>query len=100
LPHVTAYNAVAAPPAMERVARAIGGKGSAKSAAAALYDLEAAMGTPLSLEAIGMKREGIDHAADLAVKSASYNPGPLTKEGIRALLEDAFEGRPPRVWKA
>jgi maleylacetate reductase len=100
LPHVTAYNAMAAPLPMERVARAVGGRGSAKSAAAGLYDLEAAMGTPLSLEAIGMKREGIDHAADLAVKSASYNPRPLTKEGIRALLEDAFEGRPPRVWEA
>jgi len=98
LPHVAAYNAVAAPQPMERVARALAGKGDAKAAAAGLYDLEASMGAPLSLQAIGMKPDGIDHAADLAVRNASYNPRPLTKEGIRTLLEDAFEGRPPRVW--
>jgi maleylacetate reductase len=100
LPHVTAYNAVAAPQPMERVARAVGGKGGAQSAAAGLYDLEAAMGAPLSLKSLGLKHEGLDQAADLAVRNASYNPRPLTKEGIRRLLEDAFEGRPPRVWSA
>ena len=98
LPHVTAYNAVAAPQPMERVARAVGGKG--KSAAAALYDLESSMGTPLSLKSLGLKHEGLDQAADLAVRNASYNPRPLTREGIRMLLEDAFEGRSPRVWSA
>jgi maleylacetate reductase len=100
LPHVAAYNAVAAPQPMERVARAVGGKGGAKSAASELYDLEAAMGAPLSLKSLGLKQEGLDQAADLAVRNASYNPRPLTKEGIRTLLEDAFEGRPPRVWSA
>jgi maleylacetate reductase len=100
LPHVTAYNAVAAPQPMERVARAVGGKGGAKSAASGLYDLEAAMGAPLSLKSLGLKQEGLEQAADLAVRNASYNPRPLTKEGIRALLEDAFEGRPPRFWSA
>ncbi len=92
LPHATAYNAAAAPEAMERIAHALG----AKSAAQGLYDLEAEMGAPLSLQAIGMKREGIDHATDLVVQSSFYNPRPVTREGIRALLEDAFEGRPPR----
>jgi maleylacetate reductase len=56
------------------------------------------MGTPLSLESIGMKREGLDHAAELAVKTPFYNPRKLTTEGLRTLLEDAFEGRPPRSW--
>jgi len=100
LPHVTAYNALAAAQPMERVARAVSGKGGAKSAALALYDLEASMGAPLSLKSLGLKQEGLDQAADLAVRSASYNPRPLTKEGIQTLLEDAFEGRPPRVWGA
>ena len=98
LPHATAYNAAAAPEAMERIARALGVKSAADSAAQGLYDLEAAMGAPLSLESIGMKREGLDHAAELAVKTSFYNPRKLTTEGLRTLLEDAFEGRPPRSW--
>jgi len=96
LPHATAYNAPAAPQAMERIARAL----NSKSAAQGLYDLEAGMGAPLSLQSIGMKREGLDHAAELAVKTPSYNPRPLDRDAIRALLEDAFEGRAPRTWPA
>ena len=33
--------------------------------------------------------------ADLAVQNPYYNPRPITREGIRALLQDAFEGRRP-----
>ncbi|HXA77420.1 MAG TPA: maleylacetate reductase [Candidatus Acidoferrales bacterium] len=94
LPHATAYNAPAAPQAMERIARALG----SKSAAQGLYDLEAGMGAPLALKSLGMKREDLDHAADLAVKTPSYNPRPLDRDAIRMLLEDAFEGRAPRTW--
>lgn len=93
LPHTAAYNFAAAPEAMERVARALG----AKSAAAALYDLAQGMGAPLSLESLGMKRADLDRAADLAVRNPFYNPRALTKEGIRQLLEEAFEGRRPRA---
>jgi maleylacetate reductase len=94
LPHATAYNQPAAPRAMERIARAL----DSTSAAQGLYDLEARMGAPLSLESIGMKREGLDLAADLAVKTASYNPRPLERDSIRVLLEDAFSGQTPRSW--
>jgi alcohol dehydrogenase class IV len=92
LPHAAAYNAGAAPEAMERVARALG----AKSAAAGLYDLAAGMGAPLSLESLGMKRADLDRAADLAVRDPYYNPRPLSREAIRQLLENAFEGRRPQ----
>ncbi len=100
LPHATAYNAAAAPQAMARIARALGVNAGADSAAQGLHDLEAAMGAPLSLESIGMKREGLDHAAELAIQKPFYNPRKLTTEGLRSLLEDAFEGRPPRSWTA
>jgi alcohol dehydrogenase class IV len=81
---------------MERVARVLG----SKSAAQGLWDLEARLGVPLSLQSIGMKREGLALAADLAVKTPSYNPRPLEREAIRALLEDAFSGQAPRSWPA
>jgi len=91
LPHAVAYNAAAAPEAMGRVAQALG----ASSAAAALYDLAASLGAPVSLESLGMRREQLDHAADLAVQNPYYNPCPVTRDGIRKLLENAFEGRRP-----
>ncbi len=91
LPHAVAYNAAAAPEQIERVARALG----ARSAAEGLYDLAASLGAPVSLESLGMRREQLDHAAELAVQNPYYNPRTVTREGIRELLENAFEGRRP-----
>ena len=100
LPHATAYNAPAAPEAMRRIASALDGEGGAKSAAAGIYDLITRMGAPVSLKSLGMKHEDLGRAADLALKNPYYNPRPLAKEGILALLEDAFDGRAPRIWPA
>jgi maleylacetate reductase len=91
LPHVAAYNAGGAGVAMARVAGALG----ARTAPEGLYELAAALGAPVSLKSIGMKREDLDRAADLAVMNPYWNPRPVTREGMRALLEDAFEGRRP-----
>ena len=91
LPHAVAYNTTAAPEAMSRVARALG----VRSAAQGLYDLAASIGAPTSLAALGMKEVDLDQAADIAVQNPYYNPRPITREGIRTLLQDAFEGRRP-----
>lgn len=93
LPHAAAYNAKAAPQAMVRVARALG----VAEAAAGLYDLAVSLGAPVSLREIGMKEDGLERAADLAVQNPYYNPRPVTREGVRALLDDAFHGRRPRA---
>jgi alcohol dehydrogenase class IV len=91
LPHAAAYNAAAAPEAMKRIAAALG----AASAAEGMYDLAVSLGAPVSLQSLGMRREQLDQAADLAVQNPYYNPRPVTREGIRSLLENAFEGRRP-----
>jgi alcohol dehydrogenase class IV len=91
LPHAVAYNATAAPEGMAHVARALG----VPSAAQGLYDLAASLGAPTSLAALGMKEVDLDQAADIAVQNPYYNPRPITRDGIRALLQDAFEGRRP-----
>jgi alcohol dehydrogenase class IV len=91
LPHAAAYNATAAPEAMSRVSRALG----VRSTAGGLYDLAASLGAPTSLAALGMKEVDLDQAADIAVQNPYYNPRPITRDGIRALLQDAFEGRRP-----
>jgi maleylacetate reductase len=92
LPHATAYTAPAAPEAMSRIARAL----RAQSAAEGLYDLAASLGAPTSLAALGLKAADLERAADIAVQNPYYNPRPITREGIRALLQDAFEGRRPQ----
>jgi alcohol dehydrogenase class IV len=91
LPHATRYNAQAAPGAMQRIARAL----RAADAAGGLYDLAHAIGAPLSLQALGMPQDGLDRAADLAVTNPYWNPQPLERGAIRALLQAAWEGRRP-----
>jgi len=44
---------------------------------------------------VGMPREGIDYASELATSDPYPNPEPLTRAGIHHLLERAFDGRPP-----
>jgi maleylacetate reductase len=91
LPHAAAYNKSVAPEAMARVARALG----AKEAAAGLYDLAASIGAPLALKAIGLREQDLDQAAEIATRSPYYNPRPVSRDGVRVLLEDAFHGRRP-----
>jgi len=91
LPHAAAYNAAAAPEALARVARALG----ASSPAGGLYDLAASLGAPLSLAALGMKEGDLDQAASIAVEKPYYNPRPVARDAVRALLQNAFEGRRP-----
>jgi maleylacetate reductase len=91
LPHAVAYNAPAAPEAMARVAHALG----ASNAAQGLFDLAKSLGAPTALGEIGMKEADLDRAAELATVSPYWNPRPLERAGIRALLDDAFYGRHP-----
>jgi alcohol dehydrogenase class IV len=93
LPHAVAYNAPAAPEAMDRISGAL----RATSAGEGLYDLAVSLGAPVSLQSLGMRREQLEQAADLAVQNPYYNPRPVTREGIRGLLEGAFEGRRPTI---
>ncbi|GAB3771157.1 maleylacetate reductase [Ramlibacter monticola] len=91
LPHALAYNAKAAPRAMERIARALEGR----SAAQAVYELAQHNGAPVALREIGMKADDLDRACAIALQNQYPNPRPLEAEALRQLLQDAFEGRRP-----
>ncbi|HEX7892405.1 MAG TPA: maleylacetate reductase [Ramlibacter sp.] len=91
LPHALAYNAKAAPEAMRRIVRALQGR----SAAQAVFDLAKDNGAPVALRDIGMKAEDLDRACDIALQNQYPNPRALERGAIRALLQDAFEGRRP-----
>ena len=91
LPHTAAYNAPATPDAMARVARALG----AESAPSGLYNLARAVGAKMALSELGMREADLDRATDIALSNPYYNPRPIEKTAIRALLDDAFHGRTP-----
>lgn len=91
LPHAVAYNAEAAPEAMQRIARALG----ASDAAAGLYDLARGIGAPLALRDIGMQESDIDRATDIATRNPYWNPREIEADGIHRLLSDAYAGRRP-----
>ena len=94
LPHAIAFNAEAAPRAMDRIAQSLG----TESAPAGLYALARDNGAPVALKDIGMRAEDLDRAADLAVSNPYWNPRPFglaERDAIRALLQRAFDGDPP-----
>jgi len=91
LPHAVAYNASAARDAIARVARAI----KAENAAQGLFDLALASGGPTALRDLGMKETDLERATDLAVANPYWNPRPIERGAVRALLDDAWAGRRP-----
>ncbi|MEH2562013.1 maleylacetate reductase [Bradyrhizobium sp. AZCC 2289] len=91
LPHAVAYNASAEPQAMAEIARALG----ADDAAAGLFELGGKLGIRRSLGEIGMRKQDIDQAADLAVKNPYWNPRPIERDAIRELITRAWDGKAP-----
>jgi maleylacetate reductase len=91
LPHAVAYNAVAAPETMSRIAKALG----VTEAARGLYDLAGKLGAKRALAEIGMPKDGIEKAAQLAVSQPYWNPRPIDHDGIRGLIARAWAGEPP-----
>ena len=49
------------------------------------------------LKELGMPEDGIDKAADLAVKNPYWNPRTIEREGIRELIRRAWAGEPARA---
>mgnify|MGYP001465726779 CR=1 FL=1 len=91
LPHAVHYNASAIPAATQRIAEALG----VDEAAGGLFDLTGAVGAPTSLKAIGMREADLELATEQLLENHFSNPAPLVRDGILALLLDAFHGRRP-----
>ncbi|MBM7456647.1 maleylacetate reductase [Oceanisphaera litoralis] len=90
LPHTAGYNAEAAAEALSPVAGLFGG-----SVGGGLYDFAAALGAPLALKELGLVEPDLDRAADIAVQTPYWNPRPVERDGLRALLQRAWEGARP-----
>jgi maleylacetate reductase len=92
LPHALAYTLPAADEARSVLARVLGSDDSAR----ALHEFSKAVGAPTSLRELGMPEYGIDLAAELAVKSPYWNPRPIERSAIRALIARAWAGLAPQ----
>ena len=91
IPYTTAYNRDAAPQAMEQIARALG----TVDAPRGIFALTQQATRKRSLREMGLSEADLDTAADQAVQNPYYNPRPVTRDGVREMLQAAFEGRAP-----
>jgi maleylacetate reductase len=94
LPHALAYNLPAAEDAAQRLSRALNGQ----DPALALHRLARRLGAPRALRDLGMPKDALDKAADLAVENAYANPRPIVRSEIRSMLARAWSGDPPADW--
>ena len=53
------------------------------------------VGAPTALRDLGMREADLDRAAEIATRNPYWNPREFTRDGIRALLDDAWRGDPP-----
>lgn len=91
LPHAMAYNAPFAAEAMQRTARALG----AGDAVGGMLSLAGRLGAPTALRDLGMPEDGIARAAELAVSAPYWNPRPIDRASMEALITRAWAGEPP-----
>ncbi|WP_205297868.1 maleylacetate reductase [Pantoea sp. Cy-639] len=92
LPYVLSFNAPFAEDAMRDMARALG---TPDSAAAGAWDLAHGNGAPTSLRELGMSEAELERAADIATQRPYWNPRPLDRAAVRAVLQAAYEGARP-----
>lgn len=90
LPHTVAFNAVAAADELAPIASLFGG-----SVGGGLWDFAKSIGAPLSLKEFGLSEVDLDRAAAIAVENPYWNPQPIDRDAIRALLQRAWEGARP-----
>lgn len=90
LPHTAGFNAEPAKEQLEPAADIFGG-----SIGGRLWDFAKSLGSPLSLRELGLAESDLDRAAEIAVQNPYYNPRPIDRASIRALLQAAWEGSRP-----
>lgn len=91
LPHAIHYNAQAVPGPLKPITDIFGGTAPGP----ALHAFATKMNAPLALQDLGVTQDNLDHAADLATQKPYPNPAPITRDGIRQLLQAAWTGTAP-----
>ena len=86
-----AYNEEAAAAQLAPVALLL----NSSTVAEGLFDLARSLGAPTALKDIGLDEADISRAADIASANPYWNPRPIDRDAIAALLDDAYHGRRP-----
>ncbi|MEX0278840.1 MAG: maleylacetate reductase [Ruegeria sp.] len=91
LPHAIAYNAAGVPDLLAPVSQALDGTGPGQ----ALWNFAKAMGAPMALKDLGLSETDLDRATEIALSNPYWNPQPVTADGLRTLLHNAWAGNAP-----
>jgi maleylacetate reductase len=92
LPYVAHYNSAYAPLPLRRLATAIG----ASSVGTGIYDLARSLDVKMGLTGTGLDRSVLEAAARITVETdEGYNPGPVSVEAVRGILDAAWDGERP-----
>ena len=91
LPHTTAYNEAFVGDLLKPIADTFGHG----AAGPALWHFAKAAKAPLRLADLGLTETDLDRATEIATKNPYANPGPISRDGIRHLLQQAFDGTCP-----
>jgi maleylacetate reductase len=91
LPYVVAFNASAAPAAMQRLANALG----AQDAVAGIAELRRTLGVNAPLAKLGLRDQDVDRAANEAAANAYANPRQASTADIHKILMAALRGDAP-----
>jgi len=93
LPHAAAYNAPSVGDMFAPAAKMF----DSDDLALGLWDFAKSLGAPTALRDLGVAEGDLDRMAELATTNPYWNPREITKEGIRALLDRAWEGAAPEA---
>jgi maleylacetate reductase len=91
LPHTIAFNARAAASELAPVSRIFGMDNPGQG----LHAFAQKLGSPMSLQELGLKQADLDKAAEIATAKPYWNPQPVTRDEIATLLAAAWRGDPP-----
>ena len=92
LPHAIGYNAHAAPEELAKITDIFDGD----SPGTALHRFAHALNAPLALRDLGVRADQLDQIAALATQKPYPTPALVTRDGLRQLLQAAWEGAPPQ----
>ena len=87
LPHAAAFNAC---DHLAPIADALGGP-----VGPGLWDFAARLKAPMALKDLGMPATGIGKAVEVAMANPYWNPRPLSRDAIEALIAAAYHGVRP-----
>lgn len=91
LPHAIHYNAEVVPDLLAPVVEVFGGEAPGPS----LWRFARSIGSPVALKDLGLMWHDLDLAAEIAIRNPYWNPREVTRDGIRNLLEYAWNGESP-----